>query len=298
MARAARSRDGREIVFETWGDPNGHPVFLLHGTPGSRNGPRPRSPVLYQIGVHLIAYDRPGYGGSTRRPGRQVVDAAGDVEDIAKSLQLDEFSVVGRSGGGPHALACAARLPHLVRSAAVLVSLAPPDAEELDWFEGMTESNVREYRNARENLTLLLSTLVKNADAMRSDPMAVLKDLDEELADVDRHVVADAGIRRMLHNNFQTGINQSADGWIDDAVAFSMPWGFDPKEITVPTLLWHGENDVFSPVNHFMWLADRIEQATVVLQPSAAHFAAVPVLPKVLGWLREQAKADAAITWA
>ncbi len=250
--------------------------------------------VLYQLGIHLIAYDRPGYGGSTRRPGRQVVDAAEDVEDIAAFLKLDDFSVVGRSGGGPHALACAARLPHKVRSAAVLVSLAPPDAEELDWFEGMTESNVREYRNARENLTLLRSTLVQNADAMRSDPMAVLKDLDEELPDVDRHVVADAGIRRMLHKNFQAGIKQSADGWIDDAVAFSMSWGFDPKEITVPTLLWHGENDVFSPVNHFTWLAGRIEHATVVLQPSAAHFAAVPVLPKVLGWLREQAKADAA----
>ncbi|KOG30564.1 alpha/beta hydrolase [Streptomyces resistomycificus] len=294
VARAARSRDGRELVFDSWGDPQGHPVFLLHGTPGSRQGPRPRSMVLYQLGIHLIAYDRPGYGGSTRKPGRQVVDAAADVADIAQFLGLDAFSVVGRSGGGPHALACAAKLSDRVSSAAVLVSLAPPDAEELDWFEGMTESNVREYRNARENLTVLRSTLVQNADAMRADPMSVLKDLDDEMPDVDRNVVADAGIRRMLHENFQAGIKQSADGWIDDAVAFSMPWGFDPKEITAPTLLWHGERDVFSPVKHFTWLAGRIEHATVVLEPSAAHFAAVPVLPKVLGWLREQAKTDAA----
>ncbi|MFJ5261990.1 alpha/beta fold hydrolase [Streptomyces sp. NPDC088387] len=268
-------------------------MFLLHGTPGSHQGPRPRSLVLYQLGIHLIAYDRPGYGGSTRSPGRTVVDAASDVVDVADVLGLDRFSVVGRSGGGPHALACAARCADRVASAAVLVSLAPPDAPELDWFEGMTESNVREYTNARENPTKLQSTLVRNADAMRTDPMALLSDLDDEMPDVDRQIVADAGIRAMLHQNFRTGIEGSADGWIDDALAFSKGWGFDPGEISVPTLLWHGEHDAFSPVEHFNWLSRRIPRATVVLQPSAAHFAAVPVLPKVLGWLREQTRSDA-----
>ncbi|MBE8473466.1 alpha/beta fold hydrolase [Streptomyces justiciae] len=296
MARAAHSRDGRKLVFDTWGDPQGHPVFLLHGTPGSHQGPRPRSMVLYQLGIHLIAYDRPGYGGSTRRPGREVVDAAEDVATIADLLNLPKFSVVGRSGGGPHALACAARLSKRVQSAAVLVSLAPWDAEGLDWFEGMTESNVREYRNARSNQEVLQSTLVQNADAMRTNPMAVLNDLDDEMPEIDRQIVADAGIRRMLHKNFEVAVEKTADGWIDDAVAFSKNWGFDPKEITVPTLLWHGEKDVFSPVEHFNWLARRIEHATVVLQPSAAHFAAVPVLPQVLGWLRDQTQADAAAT--
>ncbi|SNX64631.1 pimeloyl-ACP methyl ester carboxylesterase [Streptomyces sp. TLI_55] len=296
MARAAHSRDGRELVFDTWGDPQGHPVFLLHGTPGSHQGPRPRSMVLYQLGIHLIAYDRPGYGGSTRQPGRKVIDAAEDVATIADLLDLPKFSVVGRSGGGPHALACAAKLPERVQSAAVLVSLAPWDAEGLDWFEGMTESNVREYRNARNNHEVLQSTLVQNADAMRANPMAVLNDLDDEMPETDRQIVADAGIRRMLHKNFEVAVEKTADGWIDDAVAFSKNWGFDPKEITVPTLLWHGEKDVFSPVEHFNWLARRIEHATVVLQPSAAHFAAVPVLPQVLGWLRDQAQADAAAT--
>ncbi|PWI14880.1 alpha/beta hydrolase [Streptomyces sp. Act143] len=300
MARAALSRDGRELVFDSWGDPHGHPVFLLHGTPGSHQGPRPRSMVLYQLGVRLIAYDRPGYGGSTRKPGRRVVDAAADVEDIARFLGLDEFSVVGRSGGGPHALACAAQLSGRVRSAAVLVTLAPPDAPELDWFAGMTEHNVREYTNARDHPDVLQSSLVQNADAMRADPMALLNTLDGEMPEVDRHVVADAGIRRMLHKNFMSGIEKNADGWIDDAVAFTLPWGFDPAKITVPTLLWHGEKDVFSPVDHFTWLAGRIEHATVVLEPSAAHFAAVPVLPKVLGWVREHAKAgsDATATTA
>ncbi|MEU6371750.1 alpha/beta hydrolase [Streptomyces sp. NPDC046909] len=298
MAPAALSRDAHELVFDSWGDPQGHPVFLLHGTPGSHQGPRPRSMVLYQLGIRLIAYDRPGYGGSTRRPGRTVVDAAADVEVIADHLGLAEFSVVGRSGGGPHALACAARLPERVRSAAVLVSLAPPDAQELDWFEGMTEFNVREYRNARDNRQLLMETLVQNADDMRADPMALFDGLDDEMPAVDRQIVADAGIRRLLHRNFASAIERNADGWIDDAIAFSRSWGFDPGEITAPTLLWHGEDDVFSPVEHFKWLARRIKHATVVLQPSAAHFAAVPVLPEVLGWLRDQARPDGSATTA
>ncbi|MEU7059745.1 alpha/beta hydrolase [Streptomyces sp. NPDC046197] len=294
MARIARSRDGRELVFDSWGDPQGHPVFLLHGTPGSREGPRPLSMVLYQLGVHLIAYDRPGYGGSTRLEGRTVAHAACDVADIARHLGIEEYSVVGRSGGGPHALACAALHPGQVRSAAVLVSLAPPDADELDWFEGMTASNVREYRNARYHPHALTRTLAQNADAMRIDPLSLLADLDEEMPDVDRQVVADAGILRMLRQNFLTGLEESADGWIDDAVSFCRPWGFSPADISVPTLLWHGEHDVFSPVEHFRWLARRIPRATVVLQPSAAHFAAVPALPKVLRWLREQARNGAA----
>src|SRR5262245_22879736 len=125
-------------MVEVDGDAGGWPVFLLHGTPGSRNGPRPRSGVLYRLGVWLISYDRPGYGRSPRHAGRLVADAAADVETIANELSIDRFSVVGRSGGGPHALACAALLGDRVARAAVLVGLAPTDARGLAWFNGMT----------------------------------------------------------------------------------------------------------------------------------------------------------------
>ncbi|MGW3990924.1 alpha/beta fold hydrolase [Streptomyces sp. NPDC004830] len=297
MRRAAHGRDGRDIVFDTWGDPSGHPVFLLHGTPGSRNGPRPRSSVLRWLGIHLISYDRPGYGDSPRLPRRVVAHAAHDVADIADCLGLAEFSVVGRSGGAPHALACAALLPDRVRSAAVLVSLAPPDAHGLDWFSGMAAANVRDYRNTRDIRRELIATLVDQAQEVRADPHALLSALDEEMSDTDRAVVADAGIRHMLQRNFQTAIQSSANGWIDDVQSFRKPWGFEPCHNAVPTLLWHGEHDVLSPPDHFMWLADQIPGVTAILQPTAAHFAAVPVLPEVLGWLREQAQAhSAAIT--
>ncbi|MDF9810793.1 alpha/beta hydrolase [Streptomyces sp. SPB162] len=302
MNREVTTEDGRKLVYEAWGDPKGHPVFLLHGTPGSRHGPRPRTMVLYQLGIYLIAYDRPGYGGSTRASGRQVVHAADDVRTIAESLGLKSFSVVGRSGGGPHALACAARYPGLVRSAAVLVSLAPHDAEGLDWFDGMTESNVREYTKAQQNRDELSKSLGENAGAISGDPLSLLSDLVEEMPVADRTVVADAGIRTMLRRNFATGLATDEDcpgGWVDDAVSFCQKWGFDPADIRVPTLLWHGELDVFSPLGHFRWLAERIEGATVVLQPGVAHFAAVSALPEVLVWLRTHpASPDAARTMA
>ncbi len=290
MVRNVQTADGRQVVYESWGDPKGYPVFLLHGTPGSRLGPRPRTLVLYQLGIHLIAYDRPGYGDSTALKGRRVVHAAADVLAIADALSVERFSVVGRSGGGPHALACAALHPERVRSAAVLVSLAPRDADGLDWFSGMTASNVREYTKAQQDPVAFTTAVAQNADAIRCDPGRLLSDLDEEMPANDRLVVSDPGIRRMLMQNYEGALKdqeQGGAGWVDDAISFCRPWGFDPAAIRVPVLLWHGECDVFSPLGHFQWLAERIPGATAVLEPSAAHFAAVPLLPKVLAWLRD-----------
>ncbi|GAB3901332.1 hypothetical protein GCM10027612_64540 [Microbispora bryophytorum subsp. camponoti] len=118
-------RERRLAVAQRGKIHGGRPVFLLHGTPGSRIGPLPREGLLYRLGVRLITYDRPGYGGSDRHEGRSVGDVAADVAAIADHLGLDRFAVVGRSGGGPHALACAALIPHRVTRAAVLVGLAP-----------------------------------------------------------------------------------------------------------------------------------------------------------------------------
>ncbi|MGH3250352.1 MAG: alpha/beta fold hydrolase, partial [Trebonia sp.] len=141
MKRSVKTSDGRRLATAVYGDPEGRPVFLLHGTPGSRIGPRPRSAILHRLGVRLICFDRPGYGESDRLPGRRVADAAADVSAIADALGLAKFAVVGRSGGGPHALACAALLPERLTKAAVLVGIAPREATGIDWLEGMTGSN-------------------------------------------------------------------------------------------------------------------------------------------------------------
>jgi pimeloyl-ACP methyl ester carboxylesterase len=241
--------------------------------------------VLHRLGVQLIAFDRPGYGESDRMAGRQVADAARDVLAIADAHGVERFAVVGRSGGGPHALACAALLPERVTRAAVLVGLAPQGAAGLDWFDGMAQSNVTEHTAAANGYEDIVAHTKAVANAVRADPASLLASLQADLPDSDRRVVADPGIRSMLLETYAEALRRSAYGWVDDALAFCSPWGFDPATVTVPVLLWHGARDVFSPASHARWLADRIPSAAVVVQAGAAHFGALDVLPDILRWV-------------
>jgi pimeloyl-ACP methyl ester carboxylesterase len=286
VTRVVDVADGRSVTMESWGRPDGMPIFLLHGTPGSRTGPRPRTSVLYRLGVRLICYDRPGYGLSHRQRGRIVADAATDVLAIADELGLDSFGVVGRSGGGPHALACAARLGDRVRSTAVLVGLAPSDAEDLKWFDGMTGFNVNGYNRADRGLAAIETKLVALANQVRNNPESLLEALIPELTSTDRRVVNDVAIRRLLTETYAEALRDSADGWIDDVLAIRRPWGVDLSSIKTPVLLWHGADDVFSPVEHTYWLARQMQTSVVKIQPGAAHFSAVEILPKILAWVK------------
>ena len=285
MRLKVRLADGRNVAVKVSGSPTGHPVFLMHGTPGSRVAPLPRSFVLHGLGVRLITFDRPGYGDSDRLVSRQVVDVVPDVEAIADRLGIEGFAVLGRSGGGPHALACAALLPDRVTRAGILVSLAPWDADGLDWFAGMSDANVKEFVNASTRPEKLTAALVRIAAEIRADPAGHVTTLGPELPEADQRVLADSRLRELLARNYAEALRDSADGWIDDSIAFISPWGFEPAEIKVPVLVWHGQDDVFSPVAHSRWLADHIPDASMFIQPGAAHFAAIEVLPDVLSWL-------------
>ncbi|RKE20677.1 alpha/beta fold hydrolase [Streptomyces sp. TLI_171] len=282
--RRIETPDGGILAVETSGDPSGRPVFLLHGTPGSRVGPAPRSAVLARMRVRLISFDRPGYGDSTRLPGRNVSAAANDVAVIADALGLDRFAVVGRSGGGPHALACAALLPDRVRRAATQVSLAPRHAEGLDWFAGMTESNERAYRQAELGQPRIAGQFQFRSRMIRRDPAQLIRNLVPELTPPDRTVVADIGIRRMLHSTYRQAFRFGADGWIDDVLAFIAEWGFAVDSIHVPVRLWHGADDKFSPVGHSAWLADHIPGAQLYLEPGAAHFGSLKEMTDAIRW--------------
>lgn len=277
--------DGRQLAIEECGVPDGHPVFYLHGTPGSRLGPRPRALVLHHLGVRLIAYDRPGYGESDRKFGRTVADAAADVAAIADALELDRFAVLGRSGGGPHALACAALLPGRITRAAALVGAAPCGADGLDWFSGMSQSNITEFSTARRGHDAVAERLELAAERIRADPRQMIAGLYADLSESDQQVVADAGIRKMLVSNYAEALRRSADGWIDDVIALTAPWAFDLEGITVPTLLWHGADDMFTPVGHALWLGGRIPGAIAIVEPGRSHFDALNVLPGILPWL-------------
>lgn len=288
---SVRTPDGRDLVVSEWGKKSGQPVFILHGTPGSRIGVAPRPSVLYRMGVRLISYDRPGYGASDRALGRTVASAAEDVLTIAKQLKISRFAVVGRSGGGPHALACAALLPDMVTRAAALVSLAPRVGSDgmgdEAWFSGMTQSNKDEYGLAVEGIRSLDPKLRKRSMAIRKDPSVLIAQLLEEIGPSDRRVMSDAGIRQLLMRNYREALLGNGDGWIDDAVAFVGDWGFRLHQITAPVLLWHGLEDVFAPVEHSEWLNKHISKPELRTEHGKAHFDALPELPDILPWLRQ-----------
>jgi pimeloyl-ACP methyl ester carboxylesterase len=293
VTQQVRDRDGRRLSVESLGDPEGKPVFLLHGTPGGRSGPRPRGIVLYRLGIRLISYDRPGYADSDRDPGRTVASAAEDVRIIADYFRLDRFSVVGRSGGAPHALACAALLPDRVISAAALGSLAPYDAEDLDWTAGMTESNVRAYGYANTDRDALRAMLEEQAERVSKGSEGLLSALWSEMGNHDKEVVDDIALRRIIADiHVEALSNNCVDGWMDDVIALGRPWGFEPAKITVPVKLWGGQDDVFSPIGHTYWLAERINGAEVKIGYGKAHFGAVEILPRILAWVARKANAE------
>lgn len=287
--------DGRGVAVNVSGDPLGEPVFYLHGTPGSRVGPRPTDRELEDLRVCLISFDRPGYGRSDRLESRDVADVVPDVEAIAERLGLERFAVLGRSGGGPHALACATLLPDRVTRAAALVSLAPRRARGLDWYGGMADSNVDAYRAAASDPEALGMRLVQAAAKIKTDPASHIGVLTPEMPEADRRIVADEGVRALLAQNFAEGLRNSADGWINDVLAFSSPWGFDVSKISVPVYLWHGGRDVFSPVSHTRWLARQIPGAHAQFPPDRAHFGALEVMPYVLSWLSGRTSAIPAL---
>jgi pimeloyl-ACP methyl ester carboxylesterase len=293
VTQQIRDPGGRRLSVESVGDPEGKPVFLLHGTPGGRHGPRPRGIVLSRLGIRLISYDRPGYPGSDRVCGRDVASAAEDVRIIADYLGIDRFSVAGRSGGAPHALACAALLPDRVISAAAMGSLAPYDAGGLDWNAGMTKSNVDAFNYANTDPNALQAMLMEQAQRVNKGSEGLLKALWPEMGAHDREVVDDIAIRRIIANVHVEALSDNCiDGWVDDVIALGRRWEFDPAKITVPVKLWGGKDDVFSPVSHTYWLAQQINGAEVVIEHGKAHFGSVKVLPSILAWVARKANAE------
>jgi pimeloyl-ACP methyl ester carboxylesterase len=288
VTQVVKAPDERRLSIESLGDPKGKPVFLLHGTPGDRYGPRPRGIVLYRLGIRLITYDRPGYPGSDRLPDRRVANAADDVKAIADYLEIDRFSVVGRSGGAPHALACAALLNERVICAAALSSLAPYGAQGLDWQLGMADSNVRAYRGTESGLRVLIATVNTQSGQFRNNSEGLLKGFRPEIPGHDKEVTGDTALRQIITRSHAEALHETADGWIDDVIALSRPWGFELSTITVPVKLWGVSGDVFSPVSHTYWLAKRIAGAELEIAAGEGHFRAVGILPEILSWVAER----------
>ncbi|HEY6314594.1 MAG TPA: alpha/beta fold hydrolase [Streptosporangiaceae bacterium] len=289
MQRTARTPDGRTLAIEEDGDPNGHPVLVHGGTPNSRHLYPPTAIDAAARGLRLISYDRPGYGGSTPQPGRTVADCAADVRAICAELGIERLAMWGISGGGPHVLACAALLPDLVTAAASLASLAPLDAEGLDWFAGMGQDNVDDFRLYLRDPVAARAKSESDREASLAasadDLAAILRTL---LSPADAAVLKDALAEYLVYSNHE-GLAPSGQGWWDDGVADASPWGFELSAISVPVLLMHGRQDKFVPFGHGQWLAARIPGVEARLFDHDGHLTLlVNRIGEVHAWLADR----------
>ena len=288
MERVVHAADGRTLRLEDGGDPRGKPVLMHHGMPGAGLLYPAEEADARQLGIRLIGYDRPGYGGSTPQPGRTVADCAEDVRAIARALEIDRLAIWGFSGGGPHALACAALLPDLVVAVASLASVAPYGAEGLDYFTGMGEENVTDTKLLLEDEPA--ARLKSKADRERLLGVSaedMIKAFPSLLSPVDAAAFTPELAQYLFACN-QLGLAPGDEGWWDDGVASMRPWGFELGAITVPVQLWHGRQDRFVPFQHGEWLATMIPGVDAHLTDDDGHIT-LPArrLPQIHAWLLE-----------
>ena len=280
--------DGRTLAVAEWGDPDGLPLFAVHGTPGSRINWWQDPTIYARHGLRRLTVDRAGYGGSTRDAGRSVVDFVDDVAAIADALGIDEFAITGGSGGGPHVLACAARLPDRVVRCLAQVSVAPYGAEGLprdEWLAGMTAGNVAEFTASIEGEPAIRALceaergpMLERLRAGEVNPFGDDYDMSEaDLAQMRRH-------QTRMAAQLLEAVEAGVDGWVDDDLAFVKPWGFDVAEIEVPVRLTYGRADTLVPAAHGDWLAARIPGAVAEVN-EVGHLGSDEDVERLHAWL-------------
>jgi pimeloyl-ACP methyl ester carboxylesterase len=273
--RDVRPADGRLLrVHDTGGDsPNALTLLWHHGSPQTGALLDPLVEAAAARGIRLVSYGRPGYGGSSPHRGRDVASAASDVAQIADALGLGRFAVMGASGGGPHALACAALLPDRILGAVSIAGLAPL-TESFDWYAGMvSDGALRAAAAGREARERHAATDEFDEDSFIAADWAALRGAWASLA-------ADAG---------RAGA-AGVDGLVDDDVAFAAPWGFEVSEIDVPVLIVHGGRDRVVPPSHAHWLVQHCPSSELWLRPRDGHVSILEAGPLAMDWLRAEGR--------
>ena len=263
--------DGRHLDAVVAGPPHGTPVVVHHGTPDAASFWPPHGTAAAERGLRLVGYSRPGSRDSDRDPGRTVADCAADTAAVLDALRVDRFYTIGGSGGGPHALACAALLPDRVIAAATIAGVAPTDGEGLDWLAGMGEENLEEFKAARAGPKALEDFINRWAPGLRTvTGEQVLDEMGDLVSPPDAEVLT-GDFADFSASGLREALRSGIWGWFDDDVAILGDWGFALEEIEVPVRIWHGREDRFVPVSHGQWLAEHVAGATAHILDGHGH---------------------------
>jgi pimeloyl-ACP methyl ester carboxylesterase len=247
------------------------PALVFHyGTPSGLVAFPPLVEAAEARGMRLMVCARPGYERSTPAPSRRVADVVPDIAAVLDQLGVDEFVTCGWSGGGPHALACAALLPDRCRRAATIASVAPHGADGLDWLEGMGPENIEEFDAAVKGEEVLVSFLESSAGLLATvEADSVVASVEGLLPEVDRACLR-GEFAEFMAASLRAGVASGVAGWRDDDLAFIQDWGFDIASASRATL-WQGSEDKMVPFSHGRWLAGALPSATAHLLEGEGH---------------------------
>ena len=275
--------DGRRLDIYVAGAPGGTPLVFHHGSPFSGVPFPPLIDALEERGMRFVSYNRAGYGSSTRQPGRSVADVVGDIGALLDHIGADDAYVYGWSGGGPHAIACAALLPDRVRAVATLGGVAPWPAEGIDWFEGMGPENVEEFHATLADPENSVRSAERDWPKWKAVTGADIAEMYGGLVDeMDRGALT-GDFAEYAAAATQEGLREGYWGWVDDDYAFMKAWGFDLAAARVPVHIWQGGHDKMVPYGHGQWLAGHIPSAVPHLLPEEGHLSlAVTQLPRII----------------
>ena len=252
---------------------SGRTLFWHHGTPQTGRILEPVAAPAAARGIRVVSVARPAYEGSTPLPGRSVADAAADVVRVAESLGIDRFMTAGASGGGPHALGCAALAPDRVTAVILLAGIAPYTTE-FDWFAGMADpSALRAGLEGSDSRTRHAETAEFN-----------------EASFIARDWTALSGDWKSLGSDSGAAEAAGPEGEIEDDVAYTLPWGFDLADVRVPVLLVQGDSDRIVPPSHAAWQHDHIRGSQLWERPGDGHVSVLAAYPDALDWVLSGAR--------
>jgi pimeloyl-ACP methyl ester carboxylesterase len=278
--------DGRELEVLMAGNPGGYPWLWVPGTPSAAVDYPRFDDLAAKLDLRLVTWSRPGYGSSTPRPlppqGPRIVDDVPDIEAVLDAQGIDEFVVVGWSGGGPRALACAAVLPDRCRAAATLAGVAPFDAEGLDWLAGMAPENVADFTAALQGPEAYAAFQEEFFMPLTSASVADVRAGFGELLTSTDEAAFTGDMAQWLTEMMHRAGAQGVVGVRDDGLAIAAPWGFDVADTSVPTAIWAAGQDAMVPYAHGKWLAAHVPGAVPHLFDDAGHITLVTKLEDVL----------------
>jgi pimeloyl-ACP methyl ester carboxylesterase len=265
--------DGRRLSFAEFGDRKGKPVFYFHGFPGSRLEAKLAHGISRESKIRFIGVDRPGYGLSDYKPERRIIDWANDVAELADALRIDRFSILGVSGGGPYAAACACKMPDRLDAVGIICGMGPVDIPglilDMPWIyrQGL--------RLAGRLPEIATAVYPFSAFLFREYPERMLSILSGKVAGPDKIALKNKELIQVLSASFREAFRSSLRWQATDVVLYSRPWGFPLEGINITVHLWHGEKDRIVPPEMGHYIAHSIPNCYATFYPDEGHFSII-----------------------